>query len=113
MTAALQFGDIILVKFHPSSGAELKKYRPAVVMVDPARIDQRFVMVAPFTTNTKHPRAAELLIKKNQALTKDSLLLCWYLRTLDQRKVIKKLGELSKSQADECRENLRQLFAAN
>jgi mRNA-degrading endonuclease toxin of MazEF toxin-antitoxin module len=104
-------GDIVLVKFHPGAGAEFKKYRPAVVMADLTHIDSRFIMVAPFTTNIKDQQSAELLIAKNPILEKDSLLLCWYLRTFDQRRIIKKLGQLQEKEIEACRNILQEFIA--
>lgn len=93
----MKTGDIYLVKFHPGYGDEFKKYRPAVVVSSKVNtIDSRFVLVAPFTSNLKTdaPRY-ELLIEDNPALDSDSLLLSWYLLTMDASRLTRKLGELS------------------
>jgi mRNA-degrading endonuclease toxin of MazEF toxin-antitoxin module len=105
-----EVGDIVLVKFHPGSGSELKKYRPAVIMTDLSDIDTRFALIAPFTTNLKNPQKTELLIADNPALKKDSLLLCWYLKSIDQRRISKKLGELSETEKQQMMIELEKLF---
>lgn len=93
----LPTGTICLVRFHPSIGSELKKFRPAVVISDKInQTDSRFVLIAPFTTSIKSlDPHSELLIKKGTALEKDSALLCWYLRTIDVNRVQATLGRLT------------------
>lgn len=97
-SARPQPGDIYLVRFHPGYGAEFKRYRPAVVMAA-NHMDQRFVLIAPFTTQTKiYQPETEILIRVNPALEQDSLLLAWYLQTIDINRLEKKLGRLSSAQ---------------
>jgi mRNA interferase MazF len=97
--ASFQTGEIYLVKFHPSDGAELRKFRPAVIMSDKvSNIDSRFALIAPFTTSTHNYNPdAELLIKKAEGLNKPSVLLCWYLWTIDTTRLLEKIGQLSKA----------------
>jgi mRNA-degrading endonuclease toxin of MazEF toxin-antitoxin module len=105
-------GDIFLVKFHPGYGSEFKKYRPAVVMTSTnSLIDGRFVTIAPLTTNarTNNPKF-ELLIKGNPTLAKDSLLLCWYLQTVDSSRIVKKLGKLTQADRARAMEAVRKLL---
>lgn len=94
MTSKLQAGEVHLVRFHPSYGAEFQKYRPAVV-VSSAVVDPRFVLIAPFSTNLRilNPDY-EFVVKAGATLQKDSVLLSWYLWTIDTRRLVKKLGVL-------------------
>ncbi|TSC87956.1 MAG: mRNA interferase MazF9 [Microgenomates group bacterium Gr01-1014_16] len=89
-------GDIFLVKFHPGYGSEFQKYRPAVIVSEKiTSFDPRFTLIAPLTTNTNIVvKNFEFVISKNPGLEKDSLLLCWYLWTIDATRLIKKLGKL-------------------
>lgn len=90
-----QAGEVYLVRFHPSYGAEFQKYRPAVV-VSSAIIDPRFVLIAPFSTNLDHLNPDyEFMVKAGTTLQKDSALLSWYLWTIDTRRLVKKLGVLN------------------
>ncbi|HEX7018008.1 MAG TPA: type II toxin-antitoxin system PemK/MazF family toxin [Patescibacteria group bacterium] len=108
MPNELQTGDIYLVRFHPSTGRELKKYRPAVIIsATISKIDPRFCLVAPLT-RTKSNNPWELSLK-NTALEKDSTLLCWYLRTMDINRLEKKLGALSNQQIEEMRKTVSSL----
>lgn len=92
----LKTGDIFLVKFHPGFGSEFQKYRPAVIVsAKTTGIDSRFALIAPLTTNTAIAhKNFEFIIANNPSLEKDSLLLCWYLWTIDASRLIKKLGAL-------------------
>lgn len=107
-----QTGEIYLVKFHPGYGSEFHKYRPAVIVSGQiSKIDPRYALIAPFTSSTKivHQKA-ELLIKGNPALSQDSVLLCWYLWTIDSSRLIRKLGELSNSDFQKMQKQVTQLI---
>jgi len=111
----LKFGDIFLVKFHPGFGSELKKYRPAVIVSEQVNIiDHRYTIISPLTTNTKNSHIDfEILIKNTQALHKHSLLLVWYLRTIDINRLEKKLGSLSSSDQTKLKLAQARLFQLN
>ena len=106
-----QRGDIFLVKFHPGYGSELQKYRPAIVVSDRISfIDSRFALIAPLTTNTKIMYSDSEFIIKNPALEKDSLLLCWYLWTIDASRLVRKLGVLHSTEQKKMTHIIRDLF---
>lgn len=86
-------GDIWLVKFHPGTGAEFSKYRPAIVLSNLQNVDSRFCLIAPLTSDTQIRNEYEFKIE-NEALEKPSLLLGWYLWTIDSRRLVNKLGNL-------------------
>lgn len=90
-------GDIVLVKMHPSSSTELKRYRPCVIALN--QIDSRFYTIAPFTSHTKilFPKT-ELIIDPSKVnhLEKTSLIMCWYLETVGIGRIQKQLGKLDK-----------------
>jgi len=98
-------GDIFLVRFHPGYASELKKFRPAVVIA--AGIDERFVLVAPFTTNLQTTKSAVELVIENPGLDAPSLLLTWYLLTIDTTRMLRKLGSLSKREYANVKQALR------
>lgn len=106
-----QFGDIYLVRFHPSVGSELKRFRPACILSSKiSQIDARFSLIAPFTSILEPVHKAELLIE-NPALEKPSLLLTWYLKTIDVRRLERKLGELSLNQQKAVEKVVKSLFS--
>ena len=108
----MKTGDIYLVKFHPGFGDEFKKYRPAVVVSGKlGEIDTRFALIAPFTSNLKtNVPSYELLIESNPALDSDSLLLSWYLLTVDAKRLVRKLGELSPVDTKKLQQAVGNLF---
>lgn len=103
-------GDIFLIRFHPSVGSELKKFRPGCIISEKVTtIDNRFVLIAPLTTHTKKMQAGEVQIK-NPALDKPSLLLTWYLQTIDAQRLEKKLGQLTQTQLKKVSRQVKSLF---
>ena len=112
MADKLHTGDIFLVRFHPSYGAEFQKYRPAVVVSSiVTTIDPRFVLIAPLSTNLKTATPDyEFVVKAGKVLEKDSLLLCWYLWTIDTRRLVKKLGVLTSKDQDRLHLSISKLF---
>lgn len=110
-TTKFQTGDIYLVRFHPSYGQELKRYRPAVIISSQInQIDPRFTLIAPLTTNTQKQNKKHELLIQNPSLEKNSLLLTWYLKTIDIVRLEKKIGRLSPSDIKKLKSNLQKLF---
>jgi mRNA interferase MazF len=107
----IQAGDIFLVKFHPGYGNEFKKYRPAVIISSKiTKIDPRFVLIAPFTTNTKTKQSKFEIIIDHESLEKKSLLLAWYIRTIDSDRLVRKLGTLSTQDKKKISKAIIELF---
>ena len=105
-----RFGDIYLVRFHPSVGQELKRYRPAVVLSSVVnRIDSRFVLVAAVSTKIDSTNKYEVVID-NTSLQKKSAILVWYLRTIDTERLERKIGELSKDDQSKCKAMVKNIF---
>lgn len=92
-------GDIVLVKMHPSSGHELKKFRPAVVLQE--QINRKFVTFIPFSSNIKiYNTKTEFVVQPSDTnyLEKPSLLLCWYIQTVGTQRIQRKIGILSQKE---------------
>lgn len=107
----LKTGDIYLVRFHPGYGAELKKFRPAVIMSSRiSTLDPRFALIAPLTTDVQSQNLFEIPIAKGRTLESDSLLLCWYLWTIDHRRLEKKLGTISSQELKLLHQTLTRLL---
>ncbi len=104
-------GDIVLVKMHPSSSTELKRFRPCVIALN--QIDPRFYTIAPLTGQAKIvSEKTEILVapSKTNGLTKNSLLLCWYLETVGIGRIQKQLGKLDKSDLQKFKSCLKNIF---
>ena len=113
MPSKPKIGEIYLVKFHPGIGSELKKYRPAVVISTLSYIDTRFVTVAPLTSSKKIILPDyEVKIKKGNGLEKDSILMTWYLKTIDISRVVYKIGQLTDSEMSEVKKILSKVVGS-
>ena len=87
-------GDIFLVRFHPATGAELKRYRPAVVISNSKFLEKKgLTIVCPLSSALDTNNTLELIIE-HQSLQQKSAVLCWYIRTIDQNRLSEKLGTL-------------------
>lgn len=103
-------GEIYLVKFHPASGKELRKFRPAIIMFD--NVVDGLVTIAPLTSILKirFPKLEFLLTPNTQnGLDTKSLILGWYLRTVDTDLVQKYLGKTTKVELDKIKSIFRAL----
>jgi mRNA interferase MazF len=88
-------GEVWLVSFDPTIGAEIKKTRPAlVVQNDIANRASPITIVAAITSQFEEPiYPTEVLIKAPEAgLTMDSVALLNQIRSIDQRRLVRRLG---------------------
>ena len=90
-------GDILLVNFEPVKGSEQGRIRPAIVVQN--NILNKFsplTIVAPVTSkiyDKEYP--TNVFIKKEDAeLNNDSTVLLNQIRTIDKKRIIKKIGFL-------------------
>lgn len=104
-------GKIYLVRFHPAAGAELKRYRPAVIISSQTTVaDPRFALMAPLTTGGIVSRKYEMAITRRGNLAKDSTLLVWYLRTIDIRRIGGEISELNQKEIKILKKKLKNLL---
>lgn len=92
----LKPGDVVLIKMHPASGQELKKFRPAIVLQDYA--PRNFVTFIPLTSQVQTNSSLEypIVSSSTNGLDKSSLALCWYIQTVGIKRIQKSLGKLTK-----------------
>lgn len=107
-------GDVLLMKFHPGFGSELKKYRPALVISTATELaDPRFVLVIPITTKApKKKQPLEVELKHCSCLTKKSYALLWYPMTLDAQRVQHVLGSIPLRLQKDIRRRLLKMFVS-
>ena len=88
-------GDVVLIKMHPASGAELKKFRPAIIVQHYSPRD--FITFIPLSSQVNKISLDEVLIAQtnNNNLEKPSLALCWYVQTVGAKRIQKTIGKLS------------------
>jgi mRNA interferase MazF len=112
--SSLKFGDIYLTRFHPAYGHELKRYRPAVIASHQTnKIDSRFTTICPLSTQIKkHLPNFELVLDKNTAgLDHKSVLISWYIRTIDVDRLETQIGTLAKDDRIKFKHQLTNLFS--
>ena len=100
--------EVFLVNLDPTVGHEIKKTRPCLV-ISPNEMNHHIstVIVAPMTTKgRKYPTRISCTFygKKGQIILDQ-------IRTVDQKRLIKKLGTISKSTQEKTLSILQELFA--
>ena len=92
-------GDIYLVNFDPTLGAEIRKTRPALVLQnDIANGSSPITIVAAITSKfneTLYPTEVLIPAKGKGGLSVDSVVLLNQLRSVDKKRLVKRLGKLS------------------
>jgi len=91
-------GEIYLVSFDPTVGAEIQKTRPALVLQnDIANEYSPITIVAAITSQFDDPLyPTEVLIRSPEGgLTVDSVVLLNQIRSIDKQRLVKRLGKLT------------------
>jgi mRNA interferase MazF len=100
--------DIWLADLSPTSGTEPGKTRPVIIIqTDLLNETHLSTIICPVTTNVKPD--VELLrvhLQQNQ-LPKLSDILVDQIRAIDNRRLIRRLGKLTKTQIERLRNNIR------
>lgn len=99
--------EIVLVNLNPTIGSEIKKTRPCIV-ISPNEMNKylRTVVIAPMTTSSKnYPTRVE--IKHNGKI---GWVVLDQIRTVDQQRIIKVLGRMTKPEIKEIKSVLKETF---
>lgn len=92
-------GEVYLVNFDPTMGAEIRKTRPALVLQnDVANRWSPITIVAAISSQyDEPPYPTEVLVKAPEGgLTVDSVVLLNQIRSVDRRRLVKRLGTLKR-----------------
>ena len=92
-------GEIFLVNFDPTVGAEIKKTRPAIILQnDIANRHSPITIVAAITSGFEdllYP--TEVLVRAPEGgLSSDSVVLLNQLRSLDRRRLVRRIGRVTR-----------------
>lgn len=101
-------GDVYLIALDPTLGREIKKTRPCVV-VSPDDLNEHLTtfIVAPLTTGSyPYPFRVPCRFQK-----KDGHIVLDQIRTIDRRRLVRRLGRVSGSALEKTLETLQQMFA--
>jgi len=99
--------QIILVNLDPTTGSEIKKTRPCVV-ISPNEMNRylQTIVIAPMTTSSKsYPTRVEI---KHE--NKIGWVVLDQIRTIDKQRIIKDLGKLSKPKIKEVKAILKETY---
>ena len=99
--------QIILVNLDPTTGSEIKKTRPCVV-ISPNEMNRylQTIVIAPMTTSSKsYPTRVEI---KHE--NKIGWVVLDQIRTIDKQRIIKDLGKLSKPEIKEVKAILKETY---
>ena len=95
-------GEVWLINFEPSVGAEIRKIRPAVVISRPLAGRLPLRTIIPFTDWKPHYAEfewfAEIAPSKSNGLTKVSAADCFQSKSVSIERFIRKIGALSDNQ---------------
>ena len=98
VTGSIKRGDVFLVNFDPTLGAEVRKTRPAVVVSnDISNLHSPIVSIAPITSNVSRIYSFEVEIPSGTGgLRSRSKVMVNQTRAVDKLRLTKKTGRLSK-----------------
>ena len=91
-------GEVYLTNFDPTIGAEIRKTRPALVLQnDVSNRHSPVTIVAAITSQVRDPaRPTNVLVHFPEGgLTVDSVILLNQIRSIDKRRLSKRMGRLS------------------
>ena len=106
---SIKRGDIFLVNFDPTLGAEIQKTRPALVVSnDINNVHSPIVSISPITSNVTRVYSFEVEIPAGiGGLKSRSKIMVHQTRAVDKIRLIKKLGQLTPSIMTEVDQALR------
>ena len=88
--------DIWLIDLDPTVGAEVKKIRPAIIVNDDVLGKLPLKIIVPITEWKDHYNIAPWMVKiepcENNGLSKISAIDCFQIRSVSQKRLIKKIG---------------------
>ena len=108
---SIKQGDIFLVNLDPTIGTEMSKTRPGVIVSNNyANNASRRVSVVPITSSNivkVYPFEVLLIANKTNGLNNDSKVACDQVRSIDKRRLIKKLGNVNIKEIEKIKVALR------
>lgn len=105
---AVERFDVYLVNLDPTIGAEIQKTRPCLI-ISPDEMNQfiQTVIIAPMTTKSRsYPSRIHCIFNKT-----DNFVVLDQIRTVDKRRLIKRLGQLDESTQEQVLDVLAEMFS--
>lgn len=112
MAKLIKRGDIWIVNLEPSLHRELHKKRPALVISNNVVHKQTYhAIVIPISSQVPKTIGPEMvMIGKKEGLNKESVILPLFIRSIDQKRLVKKIGKLTQVKLIEIEESLKLLI---
>ena len=90
-------GEVYYVSFDPTIGVEIKKTRPALIIQnDIGNMHSQATIVAAITSTDREVFPYEVSLKAGEGgLQKDSIVLLNQIRTIDKKRLGKRIGTIS------------------
>lgn len=108
-------GEIWLINLDPTTGAELKKTRPAIIVNDNSLGKLPLKIIVPLTDWKERYDIAPWMVKITpdhiNNLTKYSAADCFQIRSLSEDRFIKKIGKINSQDLDDIREALSKVLS--
>lgn len=97
MAKIIQRGELWLVDLEPASHRELHKKRPALIISEnTVQETTPYVIIIPTSSQVPKTIGIEMVrIGEKEGLDKPSVLLPLFIRSIDQERLVKKIGEVS------------------
>lgn len=100
--------EVYLISLDPTEGSEIKKTRPCLV-ISPNEMNRhiRTVMVAPMTTRVRdYPTRVSITFQ-----SKEGQIVLDQIRTVDKKRLVRKLGTIDSTEREAVLDLLQELFA--
>ncbi len=106
----LSVGDVVEVNLDPARGHEQRKIRPCLIINLHPKLD--LLTIFPITDAAGKKGRVFVPIKdlKTSGLKKNSVIDTFQIRTLSTDRILRRLGEISKSELFECRRNIALIY---
>lgn len=99
--------DVLLINLDPTVGHEIKKVRPCLV-ISPNEMNESIqtVIIAPMTTKShKYPTRIQVNFEN-----KEGWIVLDQIRTVDRKRLIKRLGKIKKKEIEEVKSALQEML---
>ncbi len=107
-------GEIWQINLDPTIGSEMKKLRPCIILNNDMVGKLALKVIAPLTDFKEHYRAVPWMVvlepNTENGLTKTSAIDLFQVRSLSQKRLVKKIGFVKKDIILACREALDVVF---
>ena len=108
-------GEIWLINLDPTVGAEISKKRPALIVNENGMGKLPLRIIAPITAWRPHYRLADWMVKVDAGepsnLDKDSSVDTFQIRSIDEKRMISRIGCLTEAQLDTVERSMKTVLA--